>query len=805
MKNLFADGLAQDVRVSVRTLLRAPVLTLTILLTVGLGIGATTVIFGAVDAALLRPLPYPNPSELVRIYTDARPYRFRFSVADYLALEAEQTHFSHVAAYTDRAMAFSDGAVAERLRGRLVTSGYFDLVGIRPALGRGFEAADARPGAAPSVILSHGFWRERLGARDSVIGTAIRLDGADHTVVGVLPDTVGPLEYRQDFFVAARLEPPPRKGPFFLIVLGRLPSGTSPSSAGSELHAINRRMFPIWQSSYQDERATWGMMDLKRYLIGDSAPMALIALAAVALVWLIASANASSLMVARVASRQRELAVRAALGASRRRLLRHLLVESAVLALGSAAIGLAVATVGVGAAQVVAAGYIPRTEEIALEGRVLWVLAALSIASLLLFGLIPAARRAGQRDDTLRDSGRTATASAAARRARQVLAASQFAIATPLLIAAALLIVTLNELRRVDIGFDTRNVITGSLQLPAAQYPDDARTETFWRELHRRLAAHPAVTGAAFAEGRPPADVGDFNNFDLEQFPTAPGQSQPVTPWLGVTPEYFGVLGVSLVEGRLFDERDGRNPDLDVVIVDRAWARRFFPTESAVGKRLRGGGCTQCPWTTVVGVVTDVKYAGLDQPAEGSVYRPLTGSRFRNFILRTRTDPHAVIPTVRQMIRELDPSLPLTSVATADELIEDSIERPRVLSLLVGGFAAIALVLSTIGIYGVMAYYVQQHAKEIGIRLALGGSPRDVLRLIVERGMAVIAGGVAVGLAAAFALTRWMSSLLFGISTGDVFTFTTVSVFLLIAGAAACLLPARRAMRLEPAAVLRSE
>jgi putative ABC transport system permease protein len=804
MKNFFADGLAQDIRVSTRALLRAPVLTLTILLTVGLGIGATTVIFGAVDAALLRPLPYPNPGELVRIYTDSPPYRFRFSVADYLALEAEQTQFSHVAAYTDRAMAFSDGAVAERLRGRLVSPGYFDLVGIRPALGRSFEPGDAKPGAAPSVMLSHAFWMQRFGGRASVIGTAIRLDGAGHTVVGVLPETVGPLEYRQDFFIAAQFEPPPRKGPFLFIVLGRLPAQSSPSAAASELRAINRRMFPIWKSSYQDERATWGMMDLKRYLIGDSAPVALIALAAVVLVWLIACANASSLMVARVASRQRELAVRAALGASRRRLLRHLLVESAILALGSAALGLAVATLGVGAAQAVAAGYIPRTQEIALEGRVLWMLAALTVASLLLFGLVPAARRALRPDDTLREGGRTATASTAARRVRQLLAASQFAIATPLLIAAALLIVTLNELRRVDIGFDTRNVITGSLQLPAAQYPDAARLETFWRELHRRLAAQPGVTGAAFADGRPPADVGDFNNFDLEQFPTPPGQSQPVTPWLGVSPEYFGVLGVSLVEGRLFDERDAQRAD-DVVIVDRAWAQRFFPNESAVGKRLRGGGCTQCPWTTVVGVVTNVKYAGLDQPAEGSVYRPLAGSRFSNFILRTHTDPHAVVPAVRQVIRELDPSLPLTSVATADELIEASIERPRVLSLLVAGFAAIALVLSAIGIYGVMAYYVQQHVKEIGIRLALGGSPGDVLRLVVQRGMTVIVGGIVTGLAAAFALTRWMSSLLFGVSAGDGFTFATVTLFLLVAGAAACLLPARRAMRLEPAAVLRSE
>lgn len=806
MTGMALQDVAHDLRISVRGLLRAPILALTIVTTVGVGIGATTAIFCAVDAAMLRPLPYPAADRLVRIYTDAPPYRFRFSLVDYLALEAQQTHFAQVAAYTDRTMGFSDGTTAERLRGRLVSWTYFDVLGITPALGRRFSESDGRAGSPPAVIVSHGFWQQRLGGSPDAIGRSIRLDGTDHSLVGVLPQKVGPLEHRQDFFVAARLEPPQRKGPFSWIVLGRLPQDADRLSAAGELRAINRRLFPLWKSSYQDERATWGMMDLQRYVTGDAGATGTLALAAVVLVWLIACANAASLMIARVTSRRRELAVRGALGASRARVVGHLLAESGVLAAVASAIGVALAVAGIGLVQAFGSSYLPRTEEVALEGRALLVLAALTAASALLFGVVPAVHGSGGPvDHSLRREGRTSTGSVAAGRLRQLLVASQFAIATLLLIGAALLLVSLNSLQRVDIGFDTKNVLTASVQLPLAQYRDEGRVTVVWDELKRRLEGLPGVSRVAFANGRPPADVADFNNFDLEALPTPAGQSQPVTPWLAVTPEYFRVLGLPLLEGRLLDDRDGRGPDLDVVVVDRAWARRFFPGESAVGKRLRGGGCTACPWTTVVGVVSEVKYAGLDQPDEGTVYWPLVGERFRNVVLRTETDAAAILPSVRQVLRGLDPTVPLSSVATIDELIAQSLEAPRSLSMLVGSLAGVALVLSLIGIYGVMAYYVQQHAKEIGIRLALGGTPGDVLRLVVGRGVRVMILGVAAGLVSAVALTRWMSSLLFAVERNDPTTFATVAVVLLSAGVAACVMPGRRAMRVEPAAVLRGE
>jgi putative ABC transport system permease protein len=804
---LMLQDFIQDVRISVRSLLRAPVLTLTILITVGLGIGASTAIFSAVDAALLRPLPYADPSRLVQIYTDTPPFKFRFSVADYLALQAQQTQFEQIAAYTERAMAFSDGDVAELLRGRVVSWTYFALLGVKPALGRDFRELDGRPGSPPAVIVSHGFWQQRLGGRPDVMGTRIRLDGLDYTLAGVLPPLTGPLERRQEFFVAAQWSTPPRRGPFLYTVLGRLRRGADPSAAEGELRAINRRIFPVWQASYQDDKATWSMTDLKTFVVGDVGTIAGLALAAVGLVWLIACANASNLLIARVTSRRRELAVRAALGASRARVVRYLLAESALLATGAVVVGIALAWAGVELLRGVGASYFPRMQEITLDAPVAWLLVALTVTSGVMFGLVPALHgTGGPVDDSLRSLGRSTTGSRNVQRLRRALVGGQFAVATPLLVVAGLLLTSLNELRQVDLGFDSRNVLTGSIRLPAAQYPETGRVQSFWDELARRVQGLPGVSGVAFADGRPPDDVGNINNFDLEDFPARPGQSQPATPWVAVTPEYFHVLGLTLVEGRLLDQRDAQRENLETVVVDRAWAKRFFPKGGAVGKRFREGGCTKCPWTAVVGVVTEVKYVGLDAPDAGTVYWPMDGSSlFRYLVLRTHGDPLNVLPAVRHIVRELDPSAPLSNVATIDELVAQSLERPQSLSLLVGGFALVALVLSVVGIYGVMAYYVQQHTKDISIRLALGGSSSDVLRLVVGQGMTVVSSGVVVGLLVALVLTRLMSSLLFGVGAADAFTFAAVTFLMLAVALVACFVPATRAIGVQPAAVLRTE
>lgn len=806
----------QDIPISLRALLRAPTLAATIIATVGLGIGATAVMFAVIDAALLRPLPYKDPQHLVRIYTDAPPYRFRFSVADYLALDAQQTTFSMVAGYTDRAMAFSDGRIAERIQAKVVTWTYFDLLGLTPALGRAFRVADGRPGSPATAIVTHDFWQQRLGGRADVIGRPVRLDGIDYLLVGILPPTLGPLERGRDVFVAAQWTTPRRKGPFFITVLGRLRDEGSRAAAAAELREINRRILPLWKSSYQDEKASWGLLDLKTYVAGDFGRIAGVALAAVAFVWVIACVNASNLLVARVTSRRRELAVRTALGASRWRVVGHLLTEAALLAILAATLGAALASIGIDVVRSFAADIVPRTQEMALTGRTLLVLMAITAASCAMFGLIPALHGSGGPvEEGLRAFGRTATASGTARRLRSVLVGCQFAVATPLLVIAGLLVGTLSNLSRIDLGFDQRHVLTGALMLPAAQYREPAQVTVFWDELRRRVSALPGVTGVSFADSRPPEDAGNQNNFDLEDAPAAAGRPQPVTTWVAVTPDYFSLLQVRLVEGRLFDDRDTSTDGPSVIVVDRAWARRFFPGQSALGKRLRGGGCSTCPWTTVVGVVTNVKYDGLATPDQGTVYTPIptrgdellsdSASRSRYLIVRTATSSSSLAPAIRQVIRELDPALPFSSVASVDDLVAESLQQPRGLSLLIGGLAGIALLLSIVGIYGVMAFYVHQHAKDISIRIALGGRPIDVLRLTVGRGMRLVVTGVGIGILAAFALSRLVASLLFGVGPTDPLTFAAVTSIMLGVSLIACLAPAGRAVRMQPSVVLRTE
>jgi putative ABC transport system permease protein len=351
------------------------------------------------------------------------------------------------------------------------------------------------------------------------------------------------------------------------------------------------------------------------------------------------------------------------------------------------------------------------------------------------------------------------------------------------------------------------------VQLPASQYREPAAIMAFWNELQTRVERIPGVTAVAFADGRPPDDVGNFNNFDLEQFPTAPGQSQPVTPWVAVTPEYFGVMGITRLEGRLFDTTDGLRDQIETIVVDRAWAKRFFPNESAIGKRLKEGGCTTCPWTVVVGVVSEVKYDGLDAANHGAVYWPIPGrgaqpagvARFRYVIARTAADPHQALTALRQTVKDLDPTLPFTNAATMDDMVDQALQLPRSMTAVIGGFAIVALELSIVGIYGVMAYYVQQHLRPIGIRLALGSTTSALFRLIVGQGLRVVAIGTVVGLLAGVALTRWMSSLLFGVSPLDPMTFALVAIVMLAVAFVACSIPARRAVGIDPARVLRSE
>ena len=807
------DNLLLDLRQSLRSLTRSPVLTATIVLTVGLGIGATTAMFGVISAVLLSPLPYPEPDRLVRIYTDAPPNRFRFSVADYLALEQQQTKFQQVAGYTSTSVTFNQNGIAERVVGMAVSWSYFSLLGISPVRGRTFDRSDGVPGGAHAAVVSYGFAQRHLGGDSTAIGCTIRLDGIDHLVIGVLPRAVGPLEQGKEVFTAAQWSTPSRRGPFNITALGRVARGTDLAVATDELRAINRRIFPLWQSSYQDQKATWAAMDLKKFVIGDVGPTLTIVQGAVAFVLLIACTNAANLMIARATRRRRELSVRSALGASHRRLIQHLMSEGALLALGGAIVGLGVALVGISLLRTAGVAFIPRSAEIGVSRPVLVFLATVTAAAVLLFGLIPSLHGAAFRFDGIRSGGRSTTDAAGPRRLRQALVVAEFAVATPLLVAAGLLIASLARLQRVDLGFDRRNVLTGAILLPRAQYPDSGRILAFWDETKARIEALPGVKGVAFSDERPATDVGNVNNFDFEDDPTPPGESQPTSPWVSVSPEYFGVMGIPLQRGRLFDQQDGQGDP--VVIVDRTWASRFSPGRDPVGRRIREGGCTDCA-NTIIGVVGDVKYGELDEPDQGTVYWPVAERpsdqpieqltmRFRFLVVRTSGDPGAMLPFIRRIIHDLDPSLPLTEVATIDDLMNESLQVPRYLSLLVGSFAGVALLLSAIGIYGVMAYFVEQHTKDIGIRIALGGAPALVSRMVVEQGMRVVFVGIVLGFAGALMLSRLLSSILFEVGPTDPRILLGVSGVILGVALIGCLLPARRAAAVDPSTTLRAE
>jgi putative ABC transport system permease protein len=793
----------RDCSYSARSLARTPALAATIILTLAVALGATTAVIGVVRAVLLNPLPYSAPDELVWIYTDNPPFRFPFSVVDYRALEAEHPTFDTVAGYQTGSVTVTEGGVAERVTAKAVTGSYFPLLGEAALLGRVFDESDDRRNDRVAV-LTHAYWVRRFGSDPTVLGRRITIEGASYAVIGVLQQTEGPLEHNVALFTAARWLAPTRKGPFFIRVLGRLRTGVSPAAALEALHATSRRLFPVWRSSYQDEKATWGMQELRARVVGDVGPTLVFVLAAVGCLLLIACANAVNLLIARALSRSRELAIRSALGASRGRLLQHLLSEGGVLTTGAALGGLGVALLSLRLVTLYGADYIPRVDEIRLSGPVLgWlaVLAALSGLLILAGGLVPAMHGSRFRaDHALQSGGRGATEGPAARRLRRVLVAAEFALATPLIIAAVLVLASLQRLSRVPIGIDTGRIFTAAVSLPGARYAQGAEREMFWKRVRQGLAALPGVDAAAVADSRPPDESGNQNNFDLEDRPTPPGQNQPVCTWVAVSPEFFRAVGLPLERGRLLDERSLQE---NVVVVDEAWASRFFPGEDVLGRRFREGGCTTCPWTTVVGVVGNVRWTGLDAPEDGTVYWPFVDFSNAFLIVRTAGDPASLSLPARRVVQELDAGLAVSNAATGNELVADALATPRYVSVLIGLFGLAALVLAVVGIYGVMAYFVEQHTRDIGIRLALGGDPARVRRMIVLHGVRLVVAGVTVGLGTGFLASRLMTTVLFGVSPTDPGTMVGVPTVLVGVALVACLVPAHRAARVDPVETLR--
>ncbi|HYN85038.1 MAG TPA: ABC transporter permease [Pyrinomonadaceae bacterium] len=802
-------SLWQDARYGARMLWKSPAFTLVAVAAIALGVGATTAVFSVVNGVLLRPLPYPEPDRLELVFLHSeKTGRYGVSAADFLAIEEKYASVGSAAAARSRGMTLTGGGAPEQIQTTAATSGFFKTLGVAPARGRDFLPGEDRPGAEPVVVVSHGFWQRRMGGDADVLGRRVTLDGVGHTIVGVMPaDFVSPEGVAPEVWPALQIEAPKRRGPFTLRVLVRRNEGVSEEQGREALARIAREVYEQWAASYPDANVTYGTLSLKGALVGNTGETLVVLLVAVACVLLIASVNVANLLLARAGARRQEMAVRAALGASRMRLVRQLVTESLVLALVGGAGGVLLAVWGVDLLLALGPDSIPRLDSVRVDGGVLAFAGLAALASCLVFGLAPALYATGRElGGPLKSGGRGGDTAPGRGRLRDLLVVSEFALALPLLVGAGLMVNSLMRLERVAPGFERERLLVARVNLPAQKYAEPERAAQFFTEVTGRLQSLPGVGAASVSSNIPLDRVFDSNNFDLESRPTPPGETQPSAEYMSVGPDYFRTLGVPLLKGRYLTEQDdGEAPR--VMVVSQAAAERFFAGQDPVGQRLKTGGCTECEWTTVVGVVGDVKDHGLGAGDVAAMYVPARQEpgRSMHLLVRTHAEPSTLVAAVRAEVNAVDADLALTQVGTMDELLASSLGQPRYRAALLGAFAGVALLLAAVGIYGVLAYAVSQRTREIGIRLALGAQRGDILRMVVGRGMALTLLGVAVGLAASLLLTRYLASLLYGVSSTDPATFAAVVAVLAAVALLACLIPARRATKVDPMVALRYE
>jgi predicted permease len=806
----------QDIRYGARMLWKRPGFTAVAVLTLALGVGANTAIYTVIDAALLRSLPYAEPGRLVHLWEARRLQDFsrrEASYPDYLDWRQAGDAFESVGGYTGRRFSLAGAGGTELLDGASVTANFFDVLGVRPQLGRAFLPGEDEAGAERVAVITHGMWQSRFGADPSVVGREISLGGRAHTVVGVLP--------REFQFAKAggaevwtALSPSPeqrsRRYWHWLNVVARLKDGVTPEEAEARVQTVARRIVEGDPESHAETAIS--VVPLRDEIAGAVRPILYLLLAAVGLVLLIACTNVANLMLTRAASRRKEIAIRVALGASRRRIVRQLLTESVMLSTAGGALGLVLALWGVdllvAAIPPAQLAQMPYLRDLSLDAGVLAFTAGLSLLTGLLFGLTPAFQ-ASKPDvnDVMKEGGRSSSAGGA-KRLRDLLVVSEVAVALVLLVGAGLLVKSLARMLSVDPGFRTENLLTMKLALPpSGGYADERKAAAFHQELLGRVESLPGVRGAASVGNFPLSGDGGTGTPQIVGRAESTGdfaQSHLRT----VSPGYFRVMGVPLVAGRDFTERDDASAPM-VVVVNRTFAERVFPGEEPMGRRMTFKFTAELPPFEIVGVVGDEKVTSLDARTTPVIYFPyLQGPEpVIGLVVRTDTDPEGLAGVVREQVRALEPAAPVFSVQTMDALIHNSSATfvRRYPAYLVGVFAAVALLLAVVGIYGVISYSVSQRTHEIAIRMALGAQRRDVLRLVLRHGMLLAAGGVALGLAGALALTRLLSSMLFGVSAADPSVYAGVAALLASVALLACYLPARRATKVDPMEALRYE
>jgi putative ABC transport system permease protein len=815
-------SIGQDIRFAARTLRKRPGFTLAAVVTLALGIGANTAIFSVINGVLLQPLPYAQGEDLVYLRQPIPPANVPsagFSPLEVAAYREQTPSLAAIVEYHSMPFILLGTDEPRRVVTGVVSANFFDVVGLRPHLGRTFRPGEDAAGAEPVLVLSYRYWQSAFGGDSTIIGRTFEMNDRVHTVVGVLPP-VPQFPNENDVYMPVsscpfRMAEPTRTNwnARMLTAFARLAPGVRLDQARAELTTVASRLYAEQPAAYARPGGgapagfTITATPLKEDLIGEARPTLLILLGTAGFVLLIACANVANLMLAQVTRREREMAVRTALGAGRGRLVRQMITESTLLAVIGGALGVVMARLGLGLLTAFAARFTPRAAEIALDGWVLLFALVVSVLTGIVFGTLPALPIGRNVVGSLKE-GAGGSGSRASQRTRRVLVVAQVAVAFTLLIGAGLMLRSVIALQSVNPGFEPERVLTAFIDLNWSKYISGAQVRTFYDRLLDELGRDPGVVAVAASiavplDGRGPIPI----QFDIEGRAQDPSQPPLQGDYRSVSTGYFAALGIPTVRGRTFTDQDNAETPRAVVI-SQAAAAKFWPNEDPIGQRIRGRNAqANPPWLTVVGVVGDVRQHGLDEAPTDEIYVAFAQSPARpaTIALRTRGEPGAISRRLQDAVRAIDPEQPVVNIRTLTDLRGEALASPRLTMTLLALFAALALVITATGLAGVIAFMVSQRTREIGIRMALGAAQGSVLSMILRQGLSLVIIGLALGVAGAFALTRFMSDLLFGVAPTDPLTFVTVSVVLLGVAALACLVPARRATTIDPLLALRAD
>jgi putative ABC transport system permease protein len=802
MGNLI-ETMIQDIRYGLRTLRKNPGFTGTVVLTLALGIAANTTMYSVAYSILARPLPYPAADRVALVYMHFSPQNFEhgtMSLADYLDWKSQNRSFETPSIFSNRRMDLTGKGEPEQVQGALVTSGFFSTLATPPLMGRTFDAAQDQPGAPTAAVLSESLWRRRFSADPAVLGQSITVNGSAATIIGVMPQTFQMPRGNVQVWTNLTVVPPTRRGPFFYRGIARLKPGVSLEQAQRDTNAIGQR---IMQQNPYYRNLTLPIEPLRRAIVGDVRTPLLVLSGAVGMVLLIAMVNVANLLLARAASRETEIALRISLGASRLRLARQLLTESLLLSLAGGTLGLALSYLAIPPLRAWNPGNLPLFQDVRLDGSALAFTFALSLITGLLFGLAPVLQSA--RAD-LRSNVRASTQSTL--HTRTVLVVAEIALSLMLMAGAGLLLRSLQHLQQVNAGFAAppRQILTIAVSPSDRKYSQPPAFRALYQDMLERAAQVPGIDSVSVSDSLPPDNQSDADTFAIEGQVLKPDESNPAVSVAIVSPDYFRTMRIPLLRGRLFTAHDRADAPL-VTIISESLARHFFPGQDPIGRHLaQSSAQNNNPYMEIVGVVGDVKYTGLDKDTDAAYYMPFTQNEGRRmFVVARSAQGGSAAQALRRAVQSADPGVTLNQVGTLEESLSQAVALPRFDTLLLAAFAALALLLAALGIYGIVAYSVARRTHEIGVRMALGAGRTSVLALIIRQGATLAVAGIAFGLAGAFGLTRLLGNLLFGVSSSDPVTFVIVTLSLLAVVLLASFLPAHRATRISAVESLRCD